>query len=148
MTAFHMTPVLRTAFIAAITAMLHGHPLAANFSGRVVLVPDGDTITVLVERHEIKVRLAEIDAPESKQAFGTHSKQALSDLCFRKDARLETQGKDRYGRTIATVYCAGRHANAEQVWQGMAWVSDIRFRNSACISPSSSHSVDFFIERQ
>src|SRR5688572_19849814 len=62
--------------------------------------------------------------PESKQAFGSRSKQSLSDLCFQKDARLETQGKDRYGRTIATVYCAGRSANAEQVWQGMAWVFD------------------------
>ena len=47
----------------------------------------------------------------------------LSDLCFRKDARLETQGKDRYGRTIATVCCAGRNANDEQGWQDMTWCS-------------------------
>jgi endonuclease YncB( thermonuclease family) len=97
---------------------------AETLSGRVVGITDGDTITVLVARQEIKVRLADVDAPESKQAFGTRSKQALSDLCFRKDARLDTQGKDRYGRTIATVYCAGKNANAEQVWQGMAWVFD------------------------
>jgi endonuclease YncB( thermonuclease family) len=29
-----------------------------------------------------------------------------------------------YGRTLATVHCDGRNANAEQVWQGMAWVFD------------------------
>jgi len=58
----------------------------------------------------IKIRLADIDAPESRQAFGARSKQALSDLCFQQEARLETQGRDRYGRTIAAVYwaCAGR----------------------------------------
>ena len=92
---------------------------AEILTGRVVGISDGDTITVLVERQQIKIRLADIDAPESRQAFGTRAKQALSDLCCNKDARLETQGKDRYGRTIATVYCAGRNANVHQVWQGM-----------------------------
>jgi micrococcal nuclease len=65
-------------------------------------ITDGDTVTVLIDRQQVKVRLADIDAPESKQPFGSRSKQALSDLCYRKDARLETQGQDRYGRTIAT----------------------------------------------
>lgn len=108
--------------IVLIGLVLHSH--AESLTGRVVGISDGDTITVLVERQQVKVRLADIDAPESKQAFGSRSKQALSDLCFHKDARLETQGKDQYGRTIATVHCAGRNANAEQVWQGMAWVFD------------------------
>ena len=61
------------------------------------------TITVLVGKQPIKIRLADIDAPESKQAFGSRSKQALSDLCLQKDAMLEPQGRDRYGRTIATA---------------------------------------------
>ena len=43
-------------------------------AGRVVDITDGDTITVLVERQQIKVHLADIDAPESRLAFGTHSK--------------------------------------------------------------------------
>jgi len=71
----------------------------------------------------IKIRLADIDAPESRQAFGARSKQALSDLCFQQEARLETQGRDRYGRTIAAVYCDGRSANAAQGWQGTQRVS-------------------------
>src|SRR5262245_55297375 len=91
---------------------------AETLSGRVVRVTDGDTVTVVVDRREIRVQLADIDAPESTQAFGVRSLRALSDLCFGKDARLETRNdKDSAGRTIATVYCAGRNANAEQVWQ-------------------------------
>lgn len=108
--------------IGLLPALLPLASLAATLTGQVVGISDGDTITVLVAQQQVKVRLADIDAPESKQAFGTRSKQALSDLCFGKDARLETQGKDRYGRTIATVYCSGRDANAHQVREGMAWV--------------------------
>ena len=88
-------------------------------------VTDGDTITVLLStRQQIKVRLTEIDAPESKQAFGQQSKQSLSDLCFGKTARLVDHGVDRYGRTLARVYCAGTDANREQIKRGMAWVFD------------------------
>ncbi|OGT84318.1 MAG: nuclease [Gammaproteobacteria bacterium RIFCSPLOWO2_02_FULL_61_13] len=99
-------------------------PAWADFTGRVVAVADGDTITVLREREQVKVRLVEIDAPEKAQAFGNRSKQSLSDLCFNKTARLDDKGKDRYGRTLARVYCDGADANAEQVRRGMAWVYD------------------------
>jgi endonuclease YncB( thermonuclease family) len=94
----------------------------ADFTGKVVSVADGDTITVLREHEQIKVRLNEIDAPEKAQPYGNRSKQSLSELCFDKTATLAEQGKDRYGRTLARVHCDGINANAEQVRQGMAWV--------------------------
>lgn len=97
-------------------------PAHADFTGRVVAVADGDTLTVLRDREQLKVRLVEIDAPEKAQAFGNRSKQSLSDLCFGKSATLADQGKDRYGRTLARVTCDGIDANAEQVQRGMAWV--------------------------
>jgi micrococcal nuclease len=38
-------------------------------------IADGDTLTVLNHnQQEVKIRLAEIDAPEKRQAFGTRSK--------------------------------------------------------------------------
>ena len=93
--------------------------------GRVVGVSDGDTITVLTREHkQIKVRLASIDAPEKAQPFGERSKQSLASLCFDKDVRLATEGRDRYGRTIATVYVEKVDANAQQVSRGLAWVFD------------------------
>ena len=99
-------------------------PAYADFSGRVVSVADGDTITVLVERQQVKVRLVEIDAPEKAQAFGNRSKQSLSDMCFDKEAQILEKGKDRYGRTLGRVYCVGIDTSAEQVRRGMAWVYD------------------------
>ena len=42
-------------------------------------------------------------------------------MCFNKDALLQTTDIDRYGRTVAKVYCSGVDANAEQIRVGMAW---------------------------
>jgi endonuclease YncB( thermonuclease family) len=58
---------------------------AETMTGMVVGVADGDTVTVLVERREVKIRIGGIDAPEKKQAFGQRSKQSMSDCAFGKD---------------------------------------------------------------
>jgi endonuclease YncB( thermonuclease family) len=98
-------------------------PIAAlaDFTGRVVKVTDGDTLTVLISRKQIRVRLDGIDAPERGQAFGKRSQQSLAQLCAAKAAEVIERGTDRYGRTIGRVTCAGIEANSEQVRRGMAW---------------------------
>ncbi|SFF85631.1 micrococcal nuclease [Duganella sp. CF458] len=83
---------------------------------------DGDTLTVLSKGRPVKVRLANIDAPEKKQPYGARSKQSLSDLCFGRDATLASGKQDRYGRTVAVVHCGDVNANVAQVRKGMAWV--------------------------
>lgn len=94
----------------------------------VVGISDGDTLTARCETptgvESIKVRLAEIDAPEKAQPFGNRSKQHLSDLCFQKQAVVRPHTKDRYGRTVAHVACDGTDAGTGQVRAGMAWVFD------------------------
>lgn len=89
---------------------------------QVIGISDGDTLTLLVDQRPVKIRLANIDAPESGQAWGNRSKQSLSELCWGKDAAYDTQTVDRYGRTVAVVYCGGIEANRAQVERGMAWV--------------------------
>ena len=62
----------------------------------VVSVSDGDTLTCLTpNKKQIKVRLAEIDAPEKGQPFGQKAKKALSDKVFKRSVQLEISGKDR-----------------------------------------------------
>lgn len=96
---------------------------ASALEGKVVGVQDGDTLTVLdATKSQHRIRLAEIDAPESKQAFGQRAKQALSKLCFGKHAEIRNTSADRYQRVVGTVYCDGVNANSELVRQGMAWV--------------------------
>jgi endonuclease YncB( thermonuclease family) len=99
-----------------------GAAAAETFSARVVGISDGDTITVLsVERRQRKIRLAGIDAPEKKQAFGQRSKQQLSDLVFGRDVVLECGKVDRYRRDVCVVLVGGRDANLAQVEAGLAW---------------------------
>ncbi len=91
--------------------------------GRVVGVHDGDTVTLLMAgNRQIKVRLAQIDAPELDQAFGQQSKQSLSAMVFNKTIKVEKETKDKYGRTVGTLFVEGIDSNKEQIKLGMAWV--------------------------
>jgi endonuclease YncB( thermonuclease family) len=44
--------------------------------------------------------LSGIDCPEKGQAFGQKAKQAASDLAFGKEVTLQTNGYDKYKRTL------------------------------------------------
>lgn len=88
--------------------------------GKVVGVHDGDTLTLLVDRTQYKIRLDGIDAPELGQDFGTRAKQALSKACFGKVVKVETHGQDRYGRTLGEVF-TDESVNLRLVRDGMAW---------------------------
>jgi len=101
----------------------HAHAAPELIEGRVVGVADGDTLTVLTPgRTQHTIRLAEIDAPESRMPFGARSKQSLSALCYMQAARVEIVDIDRYKRVVGKVECEGRNANHAQVESGMAWV--------------------------
>lgn len=97
-------------------------PLAqADFSGRVVRVIDGDTVSVLSGNKMYRVRLNGIDAPESKQAYGQRSKQSLIALAAQKNVLVISNKQDRYGRYLGTIMNGNLNINAEQVKNGMAW---------------------------
>ena len=98
---------------------------AAFIVGLVVAIADGDTLTVLnQDSQQVKVRLAEIDAPERRQPFGTRSRQSLGELCHEKRAEVRVVDVDRYKRVVGRVSCEGVDANAAQVRRGLAWVYD------------------------
>ena len=95
---------------------------AVAFSGRVVGVTDGDTITVLDElNQQHTIRLAEIDAPERGQPWGDRSRQELSALVFGKSVSVQQTDTDRYGRMVARVFNGGREVNRAMVEEGAAW---------------------------
>jgi micrococcal nuclease len=97
----------------------------------VVSVADGDTLTLAVDGRRLKIRLANIDAPERGQAYGRESRRSLAELCLRKDAQYRTEDVDQYGRTVAVVICDGVEANRAQVERGMAWVPTHYNRDAA-----------------
>lgn len=108
--------------LLTVLALALSFPAWADFTGNVVGVADGDTITVLdAGKVQHKIRLTGIDAPEKKQPFGNRSKQSLSDMVFNKTVTVETDKRDRYGRELGKVLAGGKDANLEQVRAGMAW---------------------------
>ena len=95
---------------------------AADFTGPVVSVLDGDTIEVLHDHHTERIRLSGIDCPEKGQAYGKRAKQAASELVFGKEVTLQTHGHDKYKRTLADVILPdGTNLNQELVKQGWCW---------------------------
>ena len=88
----------------------------------VVAISDGDTLTARCGDQAVKVRVAAIDAPESRQAFGQKSRQNLARLCLRQRATVQPVDTDRYGRTVAHVRCGPTDVATAQVHAGLAWV--------------------------
>ena len=99
--------------------------LAATLANvQVVRVSDGDTITVQAADsvEPVRVRLAQIDAPEKKQPYGPEAKAALTALLSGHSVTVDYEKKDRYGRIIGQVTADGVDVNRTLVETGMAWV--------------------------
>lgn len=110
---------------AVLLSMLAGVAMAAEptvLAGKVVAVSDGDTLRVLdASGKQHVVRLQGIDAPETKQAFGTKARERLAKLTMSKAVEVKVHGRDKYGRTLGTVQIKGEDVNRRMVADGMAW---------------------------
>lgn len=96
--------IVRWAAVAAVWLSLAGPVSAEELQGVIVGVADGDTVTVLdADRVEHKIRLAGIDAPERRQAFGARSRQALASRVFKRTVTVDWHKRDRYGRLVGKV---------------------------------------------
>lgn len=97
---------------------------SAKVSGTVIGVVDGDTLDVLVANKSVRIRLYGIDAPEHRQSFGAKSKQALSNLVFKKTVSVivKSSTSDRNGRQVAEIFLSnGQSVNKRMIQDGMAW---------------------------
>jgi micrococcal nuclease len=120
-----LSALARIALLVCWSALSVSAQLVATpevFEGSVVSIKDGDTIGVLYDGKEVKVRLAHIDCPESGQPFGQAAKKFTSDFCYRKTARIvQADRPDRYGRLIGLVYVDEKCLSIELVEGGLAW---------------------------
>ena len=122
------TPLLRwrpeLAFAALALATLLGSPTAfasETFSGKCVGVTDGDTIKVLRDGRQTKIRLEDIDYPETSDAFSAKAKKFTSSLVFGKTVTVRVKETDRYGRLVARVFADGQDVSIALVQAGLAW---------------------------
>ncbi len=92
------------------------------WSGKVVGVTDGYTITVLRDKEQVKIRLYGIDTPEKGQASGNKASQFTSKMVYGKVVEVEVVDTDRYGLTVALVAVNKQILNEELLKAGYAWV--------------------------
>jgi endonuclease YncB( thermonuclease family) len=117
-------------FLCALWGLLliAGAPaMAAMMSGVVIVVIDGDTVLFkpdhygTASRAFLKIRLADIDAPEKDQPYGAAAARELSALLLNRRATVETVATDVYGRSVARIQTDTLQINTELVRRGLAW---------------------------
>ena len=95
---------------------------ATSFTGQVVGISDGDTLSVMQQGKAVKVRLHGVDTPEKRQPFSTKAQQFTADLAFKQTVTVVVHDTDRYGRLVGDVLLPdGRSLNRELVRAGLAW---------------------------
>jgi len=111
-------------FLSLILTFALTSPVLAkdSYKGKVVGVTDGDTVMVLHDMKPVKIRLANIDAPEKGQPFAKRAKQYLSEMIYQKEVVVTPVPGGRYGQNIASLKVDGRDVSQNMVGFGMAWV--------------------------
>ena len=121
MTSHRLPRLLPLSTLLIAIGLIAASPPTKTLTGKVVKIADGDTLTMLVGKTQIKVRLEGIDTPERAQPFGRKAGQALAKKVFGKVVQVDDLGKDRYGRTLGIVRLGKRNINLELVQEGWAW---------------------------
>lgn len=110
--------------------------LAETLRGVVIVVIDGDTVLFKPDQYGahshafLKIRLADIDAPEKDQAYGDIATHTLKELVLNQPVEINTVATDAYGRTISHLQKGALQINTEMVRLGLAWSSSRYQRNA------------------
>ena len=101
--------------------MIFSLEINANDSARVVRVKDGDTYVLRKGNTDFTVRLKNVDAPESKQAFGFLSSIYVSQLILGKVVKYDSTGMDIYNRVLADIWVNNQLLDSLLIRNGLAW---------------------------
>jgi len=101
--------------------MLVAQPaLSETLTGYVVGITDGDTLTLLVDKQQHRIRIAAIDSPERVQPFGDKAKSNIAILTFNQTAVAHCHKKS-YDRKVCKLLVDGQDIGLLQIHAGMAW---------------------------
>ncbi|MEO1166128.1 MAG: thermonuclease family protein [Chloroflexota bacterium] len=95
---------------------------AGGEMGRVVRVVDGDTIDVVINGTEYRVRYVGVNTPERDEVCYADATQANADMVEGEIVRLvrDTADTDRYGRLLRYIYVGETFVNRQLVADGYA----------------------------
>ena len=94
-------------------------------SAKVIKVVDGDTVYLKHKEYgKLKIRLADIDAPEKDQPHGIDATDTLKKLIDKRSVKLKKITVDRYNRIVGIIYANDVEINYYLVRNGYAWCYD------------------------
>lgn len=107
---------------------------AAEFTGTVIRVSSGDTITVKFKGESRRVRIAGIDCPDLGQPFGAKARTFTSTLVMGKKVDVHWYGVNQSRRIIGEVALIdGRAINELLVQEGLAWRLEDRMKGNSLV---------------
>jgi len=102
------------------------------WTGKVLNVSTGDSITVLHEGTQVKVRLYGIAAPKQSQPYWQKAKSMTSAFVAGKIVDVSLFDTDRNGLSVGLVTVGSKNLNRTLVKTGYAWVYDAYCKQSFC----------------
>lgn len=94
----------------------------ADFKARVVMVHEGDKVTVLHGGRTEKIFLKDIDCPDLKQPYGKQAKRTTAAYIANRVVTVRGVQRNSNGRTTAEIVLEdGRNIGHELIKEGLAW---------------------------
>lgn len=116
-----MNSVHKLIFMCVAVLFIHANQ-TQTLSGTVVYVSDGDTFHLIdAAGTKHRVRVADIDCPESTQAYGLEAKAFTLQMIKDKTVELRVKELDPYGRLVAFVKVDEKDLSEELLKAGLAW---------------------------
>jgi endonuclease YncB( thermonuclease family) len=102
--------------------------------GKVVAVPQGDTLVVLQKGKRQTLRLANIDCPENGQPRSEAAKDFTSRMVYGKTVKIWPAGSGADGNEAVFVFYKDKNLNKELVAEGLAWHYKAHARDPGFVS--------------
>ena len=104
----------------------------ADFVARVLMVHEGDRLTIHHQGRKDMVYLRNVDCPGLKQPYGIQARNAAAAYIAHREVVVRDLKRDRQGRMIADIQLTdGRRIAHELVKEGLAWVQPDGFADQA-----------------
>jgi len=111
--------------ISLVLALVMVFPVLARaeFVARVLIVHEGDRLTVHHEGRKDMIYLRGVDCPELKQSYGKQAKHVTAAYIANREVVVRDLKRDRQGRMTADILLPdGRQIAHELIKEGLAWV--------------------------
>lgn len=111
-------------YLSLVMCLLWASPTMAgtDFVARVIMVHEGDRVTISHDGQKAMIALQDIDCPDLKQPYGKQAKRATAAYLANREVVVRNLTRDRQGNMAAEIVLPnGRRIAHELVKEGLAW---------------------------